>query len=91
MKKSRYTEEQIMAALRQVEVGRGVAHLARELGVSTATLYGWKKMYTGLSAIEAQQLKEGWKENHRLKKRVAGLIRDKEALRALIQINCKAS
>jgi putative transposase len=85
MKKSRYTEEQIIGVLKQMEAGRKVADLARELGVSEATLYTWKSKFGGLEVSEARRLKELEDENRRLKHMVADLSLDKEALKAVIR------
>jgi putative transposase len=87
MKKTRYTEEQIIGVLKQMEAGRKVADLARELGVSEATLYTWKSKYGGLDVNEARRLKELEDENRRLKHMVADLSLDKEALKAVIRKN----
>jgi putative transposase len=87
MKKSRYTEEQIIGVLKQVEAGRKVSELARELGVSEATIYTWKSKYGGLEVSEARRLKELEDENRRLKHMVADLSLDKEALKTVIRKN----
>ena len=87
MKKTRYTEEQIIGALKQMEAGRKVTELARELGVSEATLYTWKSKYGGMEVSEARRLKELEDENRRLKHMVADLSLDKEALKAVIRKN----
>jgi putative transposase len=87
MKKTRYTEEQIIGALKQMEAGRKVADLARELGVSEATIYTWKSKFGGLEVSEARRLKELEDENRRLKHMVADLSLDKEALKAVIRKN----
>ncbi len=70
MKKSRYTEEQVIGAVKQMEAGRKAKELARELGVSAATLYAWKSKYGGLEVNEARRLSDLEQENARLKKRV---------------------
>jgi putative transposase len=57
MGKSRHTEAQIIAALKQVEAGRSVDDIARECGVSQATIYAWKAKYGGLDVSEAQRLR----------------------------------
>ena len=87
MKKSRYTEEQIIGALKQMEAGRAVKDLARELGVSEATLYTWKSKYGGLEVSEARRLRELEDENRRLKHMVADLSLDKEALKSVLRKN----
>jgi putative transposase len=87
MKKTRYTEEQIIGALKQMEAGRKVAELARELGVSEATIYTWKSKFGGLEVNEARRLKELEEENRRLKHMVADLSLDKEALKSVIRKN----
>jgi putative transposase len=87
MKKTRYSEEQIIGALKQMEAGRKVADLARELGVSEATIYTWKSKFGGLEVNEARRLKELEDENRRLKHMVADLSLDKEALKSVIRKN----
>ena len=87
MKKTRYTEEQIIGVLKQMEAGRGVPELARELGVSDQTLYNWKAKYGGLEVNEARRLRDLEDENRRLKHMVADLSLDKEALKAVIRKN----
>ncbi len=87
MKKSKYTEEQIIGTLKQMEAGRGVKELARELGVSEATIYTWKSKYGGLEVSEARRLRELEDENRRLKQMVADLSLDKEALKGVIRKN----
>lgn len=87
MKKTRHTEEQIIGVLKQMEAGRKVAELARELGVSEATLYTWKSKYGGMEVNEARRLKELEEENRRLKQLVAELSLDREALKSVIRKN----
>ena len=87
MKKTRYTEEQMIGVLKQMEAGRKVAELARELGVSEATLYTWKSKYGGLEVNEARRLRELEEENRRLKQLVADLSLDREALKTVIRKN----
>ena len=87
MKASRFTEEQIIGALKQMEAGRAVKELARELGVSEATIYTWKSKYGGLEVNEARRLRELEEENRRLKHMVADLSLDKEALKGVIRKN----
>src|SRR5664279_4122849 len=87
MKKSRNTEEQIIAILKQQEAGVKTADLCREHGISTATFYGWKSKYGGMEVGEAQRLKQLEEENRRLKHLVADLSLDREALKAVIRKN----
>jgi putative transposase len=87
MKKGRFTEEQIIGVLKQHEAGRKVTDLARELGVSEATIYTWKSKYGGLEVSEARRLKALEDENRRLKSLVADLSLDKEVLKAVISKN----
>ena len=87
MKKSRYTEEQIIGILKQHEAGVKTADVCREHGISTATFYGWKSKFGGLDVSEAQRLKALEDENRRLKNMVADLSLDKEALTTVIRKN----
>ena len=87
MKKTRFNEEQIIGAVKQLEAGRAAAELARELGVSDQTLYNWKAKYSGMEVNEAKRLRELEDENRRLKEMVADLSLDKEALKAVIRKN----
>jgi putative transposase len=84
MKKSRYSEEQIIGILKQHEAGVKTANLCREHGVSEATFYNWKSKYGGLDVSEAQRLRVMEDENRRLKTLVADLSLDREALKAVI-------
>lgn len=87
MKKGRFSEEQIIGVLKQHEAGRKVTDLAREIGVSEATIYTWKSKYGGMEVSEAQRLKRLEDENRRLKHLVADLSLDKEVLKAVITKN----
>jgi putative transposase len=87
MSRSKHTEGHIIAALKQVEAGRKVEDVAREVGVSNHTIYAWKAKYGGLEVSEAQRLHELEDENQRLKKLVADLSLDKEMLKAVIVKN----
>ena len=87
MKKSRYTEEQIIGILKQHEVGVRTADLCREHGISEATFYNWKAKFGGLDVNEAQRLRQMEDENRRLKQLVADLSLDKEMLKAVIRKN----
>jgi putative transposase len=87
VKKTRHSEEQIIGVLKQMEAGRKVPELARELGVSEATLYTWKSKYGGMEVNEARRLRELEEENRRLKQLVADLSLDREALKGVIRKN----
>ena len=87
MKKSRYTEEQIIGALKRMEAGQKPKELARELGVSEATLYAWRNKYGGMEVSDARRLRELEDENNRLKRLVADLSLDREALKSVIRKN----
>jgi putative transposase len=87
MKKGRFTPEQIIGVLKQHEAGRKVQELAREIGVSEATIYTWKSKYGGMDVSEAQCLKSLEDENRRLKQLVADLSLDKEALKGIVRKN----
>ena len=90
MNKSRHSEEQIIGVLQQMEAGRKVAEvaeLAREVGVSEATLYTWKSKYGGMEVSEARRLRALEEENRRLKQLVADLSLDREALKVVIRKN----
>ena len=84
MKKSRYTEEQISFALKQVELGTPVAEVCRKMGVSEATMYNWRKKYGGLGPSELKRLKMLEEENNRLKRMVADLSLDKAMLQEVL-------
>ncbi len=71
MKKSRFTDSQIMSVLKQLEAGVSVAELSREHNVSTATLYQWRAKYGGMDTSMIKRLKELEAENARLKKMYA--------------------
>ncbi len=87
MKKTKYTEEQIIGAVKQLEAGRTANDLARELGVSDQTLYNWKAKYSGMDMADAKRLRGLEEENRRLKEMVADLSLDREALKAVIRKN----
>lgn len=87
MSRSRHNEAEIIGALKQMEAGRTAEEVGRELGVSKHTLYAWKAKYGGLEVSQAQELKQLREENGRLKKLVADLSLDKEALQSVIRKN----
>lgn len=81
MRKSKFTPEQIVQALRQAEVGTVVGDICRKLGITEATFYRWKKTYAGLDLGELRELRQLREENRRLKGVVADLTCDKTILR----------
>jgi len=80
VKKSKFSEEQITYALRQAEAGTQVADVCRQLGISEATFYVWKKRFGHLGVNELRQLRQLEDENNRLKRLVADLTLDKHML-----------
>ena len=80
MKKSKFSEEQIAYALRQAESGTAVADVCRQLGVSEATFYVWKKKFAHLGVSELRRMRSLESENARLKQVVADLTLDKHML-----------
>ena len=80
MKRSRFSEEQVAYALRQAESGTPVGDVCRQLGVSEATFYTWKKKYAHLGVSELRRLRQLEDENARLKRLVADLTLDKHML-----------
>ena len=85
MKKTKHSEEKIIGAVKQIEAGRAVKDVARELGVTDQTLYNWKAKHGGLEVSDAKRLKALEDENRRLKEVVADLSLDKEALKTVIR------
>lgn len=84
MKRSRFTEEQIVHALRRAEAGEPVKELIRTLGITETTFYAWKKKYAGLGVPELRKLKQQEEEISRLKRIVADLMLDKQMLQDVL-------
>ena len=84
MKKSRFTETQIVSILSEADAGLAVQEVCRKHGVSPATYYNWKSKYGGLSASELKRIKELEAENAKLKRMYAELSLENEALKDLI-------
>ena len=87
MKRSKFSEEQVTYALRQAESGTPVSDVCRQLGVSEATFYVWKKKYAHLGVSELRRLRQMEDENNRLKRLVADLTLDKHILAETIRKN----
>jgi putative transposase len=85
MKKVRFTETQIISILKQQEAGRSIKDLSREHGVSEATVYNWKAKYGGMEANEVKRAKELEDENSRLKRIVANLTLENDAIRNVLE------
>ena len=85
MKRKRFAVEQIVAVLKQVEMGMPVADAIRQMGISEQTFYRWKKQYAGLQSDQVREFKQLQEENARLKKLVAELSLDKAILQDINQ------
>ena len=84
MKKSKYTETQIVAILKQAESGAKVNDICREHGISNATYYQWKSKYGGMKASDLKRMKEIEAENTRLKRMYAELALENQAIKDLL-------
>ena len=84
MKRIRFTEEQIIAVLREHDAGAKTGDLARKHGISEATLYNWKARYGGMDVSDAKRLRSLEEENRKLKKLLAELMLDQAALKELL-------
>lgn len=85
MKKTRFTETQIVKAIQEHEAGREAKDLCRELGVTTATFYNWRQKYGGLQVNELKRMKELEEENSKLKRMFANLSLVHEALKDAVE------
>ena len=84
MKRSRFTEEQIIAVLREQESGVSTADVCRKHGISSATFYAWKAKFGGMEVSEAKRLKQLEDENAKLKRLLADAMLDNVALKDLL-------
>lgn len=84
MKRKRFSVEQIVAVVKQAELGVPVAELIRQIGITEQTLYRWKKQYKGLETDQVRQFKQLQDENARLKRLVAELSLDKTMLQDVL-------
>lgn len=84
MKKSRFTETQIVHALKEYEAGKSVADICRELGINKQTFYNWQKKYGGMESQDLKRLKELEEENRKLKQMYAELAMDNKVLKDVI-------
>ena len=84
MKNTRFTESQIIKALKENEQGRRVEDICRELGIHKATFYNWRKKYSGMDTSQLRELKELKEENRRLKQMYADLSLDNAMLKDVL-------
>jgi putative transposase len=87
MRRSRFTQEQIVGILKAHEAGAGTAALCRQHGISQQTFYRWKRVYGGLEVSQARRFKDLEEENARLKRLVADQALDNQALKELLRKN----
>lgn len=85
MRKSRFKESEIVRTLKEVEGGRNVKDVCRELGISETTYYNWKSKYGGMEASDIRRLKELEEENLKLKQMYADLSLENKALKDIIE------
>lgn len=85
MKRSRFSDEQIISALKENEAGARVDELCRRHGISSATFYAWRKRFGGMEASDAKRLRELETENSKLKRIVAEQMLDMTAMKELLQ------
>lgn len=85
MKKTRYSESQIVKALKEVEGGRNVKDMCRDYGISEATYYNWRTKYGGMEASDIKRLKELEDENRRLKQMYADVSLDNKMLKDIVE------
>ena len=91
MRRSRFTKQQIVAALRQAESGTPVVEVWRKLGFTEQTFYRWKRKFAGMGVAELRRRREGEEENRRLKQLVADLPLDKQMLQEALRVGYQVS
>ena len=84
MKRNKFTESQIMKALKENEQGRSTEEICRELGIHRGTFYNWRKKYSGMDASQLKKLKELEDENRRLKQMFADVSLDNRMLKDVL-------
>ena len=85
MKKTRFTEAQIVSILHQQEAGKSVKDISREHGISDATFYNWKAKYGGMQVSDVRRMKDIEEENSRLKRIVANLTLEIDAIKTVLE------
>jgi putative transposase len=85
MKKARFTESQIISALKSHETGKSTDDICRELGINRNTFYNWKKKYGGMDTSQLSRMKELEEENRKLKRMYAELALDHETLKWVVE------
>ena len=85
MKKSRFTEQQIVQILKQAEAGVKTADICRQQGISETTFYNWKAKYGGMESADIKRLRELETENQRLKRMYAELSLDHQILKEIVE------
>lgn len=84
MKKTKFTETQIVSAIKEYEAGKSVSDICRELGINKATFYNWNKKYSGMESQDLKRLKELEEENRKLKQMYAELAMDNKVLKDVL-------
>lgn len=88
MKRTRFTEVQIFNILKEFDAGKNIQDIAREQGISKATIYNWKAKYGGMEMNELKRIKELEDENRKLKQMYADLALDNKMLKDVYQASC---